>query len=93
MMLATLIRRAIPKARSATSSAKPFSSAAGALADVCNINIVSSPFPPIMESTRYKPVSEFVSAEWKDAKWAKKVAIRDGNTGETRTFADYDAYM
>ena len=92
-MLATFVRRAVPKTRGAIFRSKQFSSATGALADVCNINIVSSPFPPIMESTHYTPVSEFVSAEWKDVKWAKKVAIRDGNTEETRTFADYNTYM
>lgn len=86
-MLALSIRRALPKAT------KPFSSAAGALADVCNLNIVSSPFPPIMDSSHYKPVPEFVSADWGDANLAKKVAIRDGNTGETRTFSDYNSYM
>lgn len=53
----------------------------------------SSPYPPIMDSSHYKPVPEFVSVDWTGPTLAKKVAIRDGNTGETRTFSDYNTYM
>jgi len=65
----------------------------GALADVCDLNIVSSPFPPIMESSEYTPVPEFVSVDWKNPKMTNKIAIRDGSTGETRTFGDYHKNM
>jgi 4-coumarate--CoA ligase len=60
----------------------------GNLADVCNINVVSSPFPPIVSSD-FVQVHEFVSSGWRDSSLADKVAIRDGSTGETRTFSDY----
>lgn len=60
----------------------------GKLADVCNINVVSSPFPPIMSSD-FVPVPSFVSSGWRDSSLADKVAIRDGSTGETRTFSEY----
>jgi hypothetical protein len=93
MMITSALRRALSKARGEITSIKHLSSAAGALADVCNLNIVSSPFPPIMDSSHYKPVPEFVSADWENAKWTNKVAVRDGNTGETRTFSDYNIYM
>ncbi len=46
-----------------------------------------------MDSSHYKPVPEFVSVDWTGPTLAKKVAIRDGNTGETRTFSDYNTYM
>ena len=46
-----------------------------------------------MDAVYYKPVPEFVSAEWVNPKIAKKVAIRDGSTGETRTFLDYHTNM
>lgn len=47
----------------------------GALADVCDLNIVSSPFPPIMESSEYTPVPEFVSVDWKNPKMTNKVGM------------------
>jgi len=65
----------------------------GNLADVCNLHVVSSPFPPVMDSSHYTPVPEFVSSKWKDPALVNKVAIRDGSTGETRTFSDYDDSM
>ena len=91
-MLASMFR-AIPKGYHRVVSLKQFSSHTGTLADVCNINIVSSPFPPILDSDHYKPIPEFVSADWKNDKLAEKVAIRDGNTGEVRTFSDYNRFM
>lgn len=60
----------------------------GNLADVCNLNVVSSPFPPVPDVSRFPPVPDFVSSHWKAL--ADKVAIRDGSTGETRTFSEYD---
>ena len=65
----------------------------GNLADVCNLNVVSSPFPPVMDSSHYTPVPEFVSSNWKDPALINKVAIRDGSTGETRTFSEYHNHM
>ena len=47
----------------------------GAIADVCNLNIQTSPFPPIIDSSEFTPVPEFVSAEWKNPKFADKVTI------------------
>ncbi|EJK62442.1 hypothetical protein THAOC_16948 [Thalassiosira oceanica] len=58
----------------------------GKVADVC------SPFPPI--STSYDvPVPEFVSKDWGSPELSSKVAIRDGSTGEVRTFGDYSRHM
>ncbi|KAL7554639.1 hypothetical protein ACHAWF_018234 [Thalassiosira exigua] len=67
----------------------------GKLADVCNLNVVSSPFPvpPLMDPSNFTPVPEFISSGWKDASLADKVAIRDGSTGEVRTFTDYLQHM
>mmetsp|Transcript_24218 Transcript_24218/g.41451 ORF Transcript_24218/g.41451 Transcript_24218/m.41451 type:complete len:594 (+) Transcript_24218:388-2169(+) len=65
----------------------------GNLADVCDVHVVSSPLPPILDSSHYTPVQEFVSASWKDDALVNKVAIRDGSTGETRTFSDYENHM
>lgn len=59
----------------------------GNLADVCNNNVVFSPFPPIMLSN-LAGVPQFVSSCW-GGPLSDKVAIRDGSTGETRTFSDY----
>ena len=65
----------------------------GNLADVCNLNVMSSPFPPVMDSSKFMPAPEFISSGWKDAALVDKIAIRDGSTGETRTFSQYDDYM
>ncbi|KAL3795367.1 hypothetical protein HJC23_009540 [Cyclotella cryptica] len=93
-MITTSIFGAFPKTNRLSILKLNFSkAAAGALADVCNLNVVSSPFPPIIDAVHYKPVPEFVSAEWVNPKIAKKVAIRDGSTGETRTFLDYNTHM
>ncbi|KAL7518288.1 hypothetical protein ACHAWX_003131 [Stephanocyclus meneghinianus] len=93
-MIRSSIFRALPKRLCLNIPRRSFSkAAAGALADVCNLNIVSSPFPPIMEAVHYKPIPEFVSAEWANPKLAMKVAIRDGSTGDTRTFLDYNTFM
>lgn len=62
------------------------------LAD-CNRNVVSSPHPPIRDSLQRTPAPAFVSSHWQDAALAEKVAIRDGSTGETRTFSDYHSRM
>lgn len=65
----------------------------GALADVCNIHVVSSPYAPIVDPSTLSPVHEFVSSEWTNPDIADKVAIRDGSTGEIRTFSDYHIRM
>ena len=72
-------------------AASPPSLSDGNLADVCNKNVVPSPHPPVMDLSKFTPVPEFVSSEWKSRE--TKVAIRDGSTGETRTFAQYDQHM
>lgn len=64
----------------------------GNLADVCNVNVLSSPFAPIVDSSRYTPVPEFVSSLWKEPDMVNKVAIRDGSTREVRTFGEYEAH-
>jgi 4-coumarate--CoA ligase len=68
---------------------------AGNLADVCELNIVQSPFPPIDPSLLHSAaaVPEFVSSDWKSPTLANKVAVRDGSTGESRTFSDYHTSM
>lgn len=71
---ASLVRRALPKARIPNSHSRLFSKAAGTLADVCNLNIVSSPFPPILDSSQYCPVPEFISADWSTT-LAEKVSV------------------
>mmetsp|Transcript_10763 Transcript_10763/g.15983 ORF Transcript_10763/g.15983 Transcript_10763/m.15983 type:complete len:593 (-) Transcript_10763:110-1888(-) len=65
---------------------------AGNLADVCELNIVKSPFPPI-EQSLHSAVPEFVSSDWNSPALANKIAIRDGSTGETRTFSDHHTSM
>ena len=65
----------------------------GSLADICNIHVVSSPYAPITDSATFIPVPEFVASGWTDASIADKVAVRDGSTGETRTFSDYHIRM
>jgi hypothetical protein len=80
-------RMPTPSSLSSTSS-RIITRAIGNLADKCNINIFSSPYPPI-QSSNFAPVPEFVSARWKDDSFANNVAIRDGSTGETRTFTQY----
>ncbi len=65
---------------------------AGNLADVCELNIVKSPFPPIEQSS-HSAVPEFVSSSWNGPTLAQKIAIRDGSTGETRTFSQYHTSM
>lgn len=98
-MLSIALRRLQPSGANrlsrlfSSTTVKRSGNTAGSLADVCDLNIVSSPFPPILDSSHYPPVPEFVSANWKDPKWADKVAIRDGSTGETRTFSDYRKTM
>mmetsp|Transcript_14889 Transcript_14889/g.32333 ORF Transcript_14889/g.32333 Transcript_14889/m.32333 type:complete len:596 (+) Transcript_14889:120-1907(+) len=86
----SLIARDGAAARTFTASSHLSS---GNLADVCNLNVVSSHYPPLMDSSNFTPVPEFVSSGWKDAALANKVAIRDGSTGETRTFSDYHDRM
>lgn len=65
----------------------------GNLADVCNEHVISSSYTPIPDSSTYAPVPEFISTAWKDAALVDKIAIRDGSTGETRTFSDYHNHM
>eukprot|EP00986_Skeletonema_menzelii_P019105 scaffold27064_cov167-Skeletonema_menzelii.AAC.7 len=66
---------------------------AGNLADVCELNIVKSPFPPIEPLSLHSAVPEFVSSDWRSPTLANKVAVRDGSTGELRTFSDYHTSM
>lgn len=64
---------------------------ASELADRCSLNIVASPFPPI-PSGPYPPLYEFLTTNWKPHGGFlhdNKVAIIDGTTNMTRTFADY----
>lgn len=46
-----------------------------------------------MDPSTLSPVHEFVSSEWTNPDIADKVAVRDGSTGETRTFSDYHVRM
>jgi 4-coumarate--CoA ligase len=59
------------------------------VADRCNLNIVTSPYPPIVEGP-YPPLKEFVTENW-GPKLCNKVAIIDGSTGMQRTFAEYES--
>ena len=58
--------------------------------DRCSLNVVSSPFPPIVEGP-YPPLYEFVTENWVQhgGYLDDKVAIIDGSTGLQRTFRDY----
>jgi acyl-CoA synthetase (AMP-forming)/AMP-acid ligase II len=56
------------------------------VAEVCNLNIVKSPYPDI-PSGPYRPLYEFVSENWNNN--LHKLAIVDGSTGLERTFSDY----
>lgn len=62
----------------------------GQVADRCELNVVSSPFPPI-PIRNYEPVPEFVMSMWKGAggNLGDQVAIVDGSTGMQRTFNDF----
>lgn len=66
---------------------------AGNLADVCDHKVVKSTFPPIQPPSLQQPVPEFVTSNWNSPTLANKIAIRDGTTGESRTFSDYQASM
>lgn len=93
--------RPVPPIARASAGAVPFPSAGrgyatspplgsdGNLADVCNSNVISSPFPPIADASIFTAVPDFVSSSWTDPSVSGKVAVRDGSTGETRTFAQY----
>ena len=65
----------------------------GSLADVCNANVVSSPYNPITDASALASAPEFVSSGWTNGSISDKVAVRDGSTGETRTFSDYHIRM
>lgn len=41
----------------------------------------------------YAPLSDFISSEWKKPQIANKVAIIDGTTNQSRTFAEYHSTM
>lgn len=97
MLSSTCIRQArrveLPRAYLLTK--RTFASSlekAGNIADVCELNIVKSPFPPIDESMN-SAVPEFVSSHWNSPSLAQKIAIRDGSTGELRTFSQYHTSM
>jgi len=68
---------------------------AGNLADVCDLNVVKSTFPPIIQppSLQQSAVPEFVTSDWNSPTLANKIAIRDGSTGESRTFSDHHTSM
>jgi len=82
------VRRVPSPSSLPSTSSKIITRAIGNLADKCNINVFSSPYPPI-QSSNFAPVPEFVSSRWKDDSFANNVAIRDGSTGETRSFTQY----
>jgi len=65
---------------------------AGNLADVCELNVVQSTFPPIQPSLG-SAVPEFVTSDWNSPTLANKIAIRDGSTGELRTFSNHHTSM
>lgn len=59
--------------------------------DRCNLNILSSPYPPIPEGP-YPPIAEFVMEKWPQVGGIierDRVACIDGSTGLSRTFDDY----
>ena len=58
------------------------------VAETCNLNIVTSPYPDIEEGP-YPPLKEFVTEYW-GPRLHNKVAITDGSTGMQRTFGEYD---
>ena len=63
--------------------------------DYCNLHLVQSPYPPISPGP-YPPIAEFVTQDWAGNGGPirpDKVAILDGTTGDTRTFADYQSTM
>jgi 4-coumarate--CoA ligase len=63
--------------------------------DYCNLHLVQSPYPPIAPGP-YPPIAEFITQDWASNGGPirhDKVAILDGTTGETRTFADYQSTM
>ena len=79
-------------ARRTVAVASTYSEKAGNLGDICDSNVVKSPYPPIDQSIT-AAVPEFLSAAWTNPTLKAKVAIRDGTTGETRTFSDYQTSM
>jgi AMP-binding enzyme len=63
------------------------------LAERCNLNVVTSPFPPI-PSGPYEPLPELVMSNWKGSSsgggyLSDELAIVDGSTGMQRTFRDH----
>jgi len=62
----------------------------GYLGDVCDLNMVYSPFPEIPEGP-IPPLPEFVMSDWKSSggRLGDKTAIIDGSTGMQRTFDDF----
>jgi len=73
----------------------------GALAEHCNRNVVSSPWPDFSQELWDKPLPDFLLSAWKEQQQAKtgtvtnseneneNLAIYDGSTGMKRTFGDY----
>ena len=57
----------------------------GALAEVCNQHVITSPYSPIESWDR--PLPDFVLSAWKNNH--EELAIFDGSTGMERTFGDY----
>ena len=88
-LLSTSTRRTY--LRSISSSSITYEKA-GNLADVCELNIISSPFAPINEVS-HSAAPEFISSQCTSPTLANKIAIRDGSTGETRTFSQYHTSM
>ena len=72
----------------------------GELAETCDLNLVTSPFPPI-PSGPYDPLPDVVMQHWKknystkdtanvdDGYLSEELAIFDGSTGMSRTFQQY----
>jgi 4-coumarate--CoA ligase len=62
----------------------------GNLAEICNLHIVTSHFPPL-RSGPYEPLPELVMSNWKGkgGYLYNELAIVDGSTGMQRTFREY----
>jgi len=62
----------------------------GELGDRCDVNMISSSFPPIRDGP-YQPLPEFVMSNWKGCggHLGDEIAIIDGTTGMERSFNDF----
>lgn len=61
----------------------------GSLAEICNENVILSPYTPISKSWD-RPLPDFVLSSWKNMpNRERELAIFDGSTNTQRTFGDY----